>query len=142
MVDSFHVVGPAEGTPLEFTAQLILSGSVRRVSCTHGLAEDRGRIIEGSSNSADTSIVAPPCGSRGLSTTLEVQVQRLAGERFQISAFVSYGGYEGGSGSIYGTLRFAGLPEGASVVSCNGFYQGPPVPVARGSWGAIKTRYR
>ena len=142
MIDSFHVAGPAEGTPLEFTAQLILSGQASRVSCTHGAAAVRGRVSEGSSTPAEALAIAPPCGTTYLDTTVEVQVHRLAGERFQINAFVSFGGYEGGSGSIYGTLRFAGLPEGASVVSCNGFYQGPPVPVAPASWGRLKTRYR
>lgn len=142
MRDSFHVVGPTDGTPLEFTAQLVLLGSASRTGCQFGGAGVSGRLVEGASNAADTFVVAPPCGTIYLNTTLEVQIHRLSGERFQISASVGAGGYEGGSESIDGTLRFAGLPEGASVVSCNGFHQGPPVPVARGYWGELKTRYR
>jgi hypothetical protein len=143
MSDSFQVVGPADGTPLEFTAQLILSGSASGrgcgIPCCDGYAD--ARLLEGSSNSAD-SLFYSFCGTQFFNTTLEVQVRRLSGERFQVTTSISAAGSEGGSGAIDGTLRFSGLPEGASVVSCNGFSNGPPVPVTRGSWGRLKTHYR
>lgn len=143
MSDSFQVVGPADGTPLEFTAQLILWGSVNGRGCGRACcyAGAQARLLEGSSNAAESTFRSP-CGTTSINTTIEVQVHRLSGEGFLVTASVSGGGIEGASAAIYGTLRFSGLPEGASVVSCNGFRQDFPVPVARGSWGRLKTRYR
>jgi hypothetical protein len=39
------------------------------------------------------------------------------------------------------TIRFQGLPPGASVVSCQGFVD-PSTPAVRASWGRIKVSYR
>ncbi|MGH7731380.1 MAG: hypothetical protein ACRENJ_09035 [Candidatus Eiseniibacteriota bacterium] len=112
-------------------------------SCGRGccFAGASARILEGSSNAADANFDSP-CGPTPISRTLEVQVHRLSGERFQLAATVSAGGVEGGWAFIYGTLRFSGLPEGVTISSCNGFYQGPPVAVVRDSWGRMKIRYR
>lgn len=141
MNDSFRVVGPPDGTPLDFTAQLVLVGLVvtRYCGCCYGAV--RARILEGSSNEAQTGL-SPGCGTENVDLTLELPVHRSAGERFRISAYVYAAGVEGGSGAIYGTLRFSSLPEGASVVSCNGFQQGSAVPVAGATWGRLKIRYR
>jgi hypothetical protein len=141
MSDSFVVVGPVEGTPLEFTAQLTLWGYVDNRGCGRACcyAGGQARLFEGSSSPAQVSFNS--C-TTSLSTTIEVQIHRLSGERFRVTAYIAGGGIEGASASIYGSLRFSGLPEGASVVSCNGFLQDAPVPVARGSWGRVKTRYR
>lgn len=142
MNDSFVVVGPPEGTPFEFAAQLILTGSANTsyyCGCCYGFAS--AQIIEGSSN-ASTAGFYPLCGAESIQTTLSVLIRRSAGERFRIGAHLSAGGVEGGSGEIHGTLRFSGVPEGASIVSCSGFHQGAPVPVVSGSWGRLKSRYR
>lgn len=141
MSDSFVVVGPVEGTPLEFTAQLTLWGYVDNRGCGRACcyAGGQARLFEGLSSAAEVSFNS--C-TTSLSTTIEVQIHRLSGERFRVTAYIAGGGIEGASASIYGSLRFSGLPEGASVVSCNGFHQNAPVPVGRGSWGQLKTRYR
>lgn len=40
------------------------------------------------------------------------------------------------------SFRFAGMPPGTSIVSCQGYTQDAPTPVLRGSWGAAKILYR
>ena len=143
MTDSFQVVGPPDGTPLDFAAQLMLSGEAHTntcdLNCCFGVAG--GRIQEGASNRVQADF-RPSCGAMGINMTVEVQVRRASGERFLMVAVVYGGGDEGGRGDIRGTLRFSGLPEGASVVSCNGFRQDVPLPVVRASWGQLKTTYR
>lgn len=72
-----------------------------------------------------------------------------------ISAYLVYGeplevtyeviadgwGYEP-MASIVCQLEFLGLPEGATITSCNGFTTSPTVSTEKTTWGGIKAMYR
>jgi hypothetical protein len=73
---------------------------------------------------------------------ITVQLQHQVGEKFTVRADLSVWGRGAGPSTVRASavLRFAGLPAGAAVTSCQGYSL--PVPTRTASWGQVKARYR
>jgi hypothetical protein len=132
--DDFRVVGIAPGSPLNFTARFSYYISGARQSCASaGIGEgDATTLNVGGCSNAETSLL--------MSGELVLPLVHVAGDVFRIAARMDSGGNIVTSGS--GTWRFAGLPQGARVESCQGFIQDFPVATLPASWGAVKAQYR
>ena len=141
--DDFQVTGLAPGTPLNFAAKLglaifICPGAVP--GCCTGsasafLRDDTGEVDNFSAHNAGASCVS-------LNTDLQITIHANAGEAFHIIYGTDAGGQKAASGNITGAVVFAGLPLGASVVSCRGFVQDFPVPAGSATWARIRALYR
>ncbi len=150
-VDEYHVIGVPDGTPLTFQAELLVSGTVT-LGCGYSPGGSVGATLrEGASNSASATASAVPescdelgvcCGgSAALDRTLSVTLATAAGQAFRVTSILGATA-RFGSASVSARLRFAGLPPGAAVVSCQGFRQDFPTPVRPLTWGALRVRYR
>ena len=151
-MDQYRVEGVPPGTPLVFSAELNVNLNVYGFLCwppgslitTTGSATMR----EGESNASSASVTTPVmCSSlgccaqtAGLQTVVRTTVTRAAGDPFTLHLDLIASGNGSGHGSA--ELRFAGLPPGARVVSCQGFRQDFPTAVKGMSWGRLKTIYR
>ena len=134
--DDFMVVGIPPGTPLTFTATLDVSFS-GSFQAYFGASLQDGEL-------PPTSAGGCACGEMFYAAhhRLTLSLSHPAGEVFRMTSRISAScGQSGGAGS-HGTLRFAGLPQGARIESCQGFVQDFPVPVLPASWGNLKSRYR
>jgi hypothetical protein len=134
--DRYQVTGIPAGTPLTFTAQLDVSGFSGQSGFFFA------EIIEGASNQQSWSHSNPGQLMYGVSTTIAVTINRLAGEEFDLKSTVRAGTGPVGSATTSAVLHFANLPQGARVVSCQGYAQDVPVPALPASWGSLKAQYR
>jgi len=150
--DEYRVIGLPEG-PVTFFADLHVVGtfylwpSCGTVFVPGG--EIKASLLEGLSNEASASVSTETVCNESyccvlpasLDTTLRITISRLAGETFRLKFDLDARAW-GGSASSTGELSFADLPPGASTISCQGFTQGPPVPVLPTTWGRVKASYR
>jgi len=122
--DRFQVNGVASGTPLTFAVEMTVQG-------------DCG------GNASLWVGLAPPAQVVCISTetVLRMPIQCIAGDFFGVNAYVMSQS-TGEASACHARYRFTGLPEGASVVSCQGFRQDFPVPIRPFGWGDLKVRYR
>jgi hypothetical protein len=132
MRDEFTVVGVAEGTPIRFSAHLIVQGAI----------SGKGRIWAAigdnlaGSDGLDTQVSGPVIAD--VSTFLEC----TAGVPFLLATELGAAGTTepGGTVSATATLRFTDLPAGSAVVSCQKY--DVPVPALTRTWGSVKGTYR
>jgi hypothetical protein len=144
--DDYWITGLPAGTPLSFEVLLRSRGSA---SANYGCGPFSGfghatvTLREGDSNSITVSANADGCSPTYVvfDSLLRLSVQRNAGEVFALSFVLNTGGNKGG-GSATAQLSFATLPQGAAVVSCQGFRQDFPVVARVVTWGALKQVYR
>jgi len=137
--DIYTVFGLPPGTPVSFEATL-------RVRAGAGCSIDIGyysscsAAITDNVSGATAGIFANSPGS--VDSTLRIPLLHAAGQGFTLSfqAFAYAGGPCGAS--VDAQLSFGGLPDGATVGSCQGYQQGSPTASRHGSWGALKTHYR
>jgi hypothetical protein len=151
-VDQYRVEGVSPGIPLVFSAELDVSLRAFPYDCGQvgnpPTSSASASLREGDSNQSSASITTPVicyprvCCPQAISKDqpLRVTVTRSAGELFSLHVDFSTSG--SGSGQGYGQLRFAALPPGAYVVSCQGYRQDFPTAAKRTSWGRLKTVYR
>ena len=152
-VDQYRVEGVSPGTPLVFSAELVVHLRAFPFGCRQAgspppSAFASATLREGDSNQSSASVTTPLiCGTqsccpqaRFLDQTLRVTVTRLAGELFTLHFDLASGGDGGEQGS--GQLHFSGLPPGAYVVSCQGYRQDAPTAAKGMSWGRLKQFYR
>ena len=151
-VDQYRVEGVSPGTPLVFSAELVVNLNVYGFLCwppgTLITTSASATVREGGSNPSSASVTTPVlCSSAGccaqtagLQTVVRTTVTRAAGEPFTLHFDLIASGNGSGHGSA--ELRFAGLPPGARVVSCQGFRQDFPTSVTEMSWGRLKAIYR
>lgn len=144
--DRYDVVGVPPGTPVVVVAELDVEGAIISRGCSaSGCWGTLGfRLASGASvreSYLTRNLFAegrePVEGSLMLPVTI-VAGQPVTIER-QLWARKAAGGNHGAEG--IGRLRFAGLPEGVRVVSCQGFGD-QSVPTLRRSWGGLKSAYR
>jgi hypothetical protein len=129
--DEFQVIGPTPGTPLTFFAELMVDGRIE----TEG--EVYAGIGEGwvSAYGLDTRTAGP------VSATIRLPLQCLAGEAFVLAVEMgAIGGENEGNAHAVSVLRFSGLPNTASVTSCQNYDL--PVPAWHNTWGRLKATYR
>ena len=160
-VDRFQVVGVPPGTPLDLTARLRVRGWIGdgNGSDLFGEASVSAALQEGSLTGGwagpwmySFRVGKDNHGTFLVDTTLATGIQTTAHDEFQLSySLLVQQGRHGSSrfrDQPYanspggGFLSFDGLPAGASIVSCQGFSQGFPVPTLQTSWGGVKARYR
>ena len=141
--DVFKVVGLPVGTPLSFSARLSVSGYARG---TYGeFPNEVGGCITIEVWDGINSVRPSACGTYAnpLNWTgfYGITIQRAAGEPFTLSYLLRAAGSSRGYAVAEVSLAFDGLPPGARVISCQGYYQDFPVPARSLSWGALKLRY-
>lgn len=142
--DRFRVVGVPDGTPVHVIARLAVDGYAQTDGCggsgCHG--EFGGWIGQGASvvSSSVTAHFGPE--RIALQQTLEYPLDVLAGEWFDLQYRLWFNRTAGAShfGGGRADLRFAGLPDGADIVSCQGYRLTTPARIV--SWGRVKTIYR
>ena len=144
-VDTFDVTGVPMGTPVALTAQLVVDGSVFTLGCggTGCTGSLSMRLMSGALVDETSYNLHMFSGSQAVHDVRNLPLTIVAGTpvqiRYQVSGRRGAGGSHGSEG--IGRLSFLGAPDGATVVSCQG-YSSTAVPARRTSWGAIKTIYR
>ena len=130
--DRYEIVGASSGEPYSFTAQVTVAGTMEGVaSLTVKLAD----LAPG----GPSQVVALQAGD--FPATLTIPLRYAVGETFQVASSLYGVGYVPfGRVSATAILRFAGLPAGTSVVSCQGYDL--PVPVLVTTWSRVKASYR
>jgi hypothetical protein len=133
MIDRYQLVGAPRGVPIAFQAVLGVHGSIV------GAGEIHGTLIDGHGASSHES-----WSTTQVDGAVILAIQSMAEETFELRAvLIAQGGGAGAAGSSAAAtadLRFSGLPEGVTVVSCQGYDL--PVPVAGSTWGRIKATFR
>lgn len=154
--DTYTVLGPDGAPPATITARLgyhatcagyyEYSGPYGNLSMPSG---DARIVFAGGDAQADSSYHT---GNGTVHDSLEVVVTRAPGGTFELSFDVhaianGVGDYSLDYGSnrtatIDAGLVFRGLPEGWSIVSCQGYQAGQIVPARKSTWGRVKSAYR
>ena len=126
--DVYTITGPS-GPALAFEAVLFIQASLSPYTSAGGKIE---------SGAQSASANATPNGEAAISLSF------APGQSFLVHASLGAGGFDGAypPGSVFatGTIRFRGLPEGYSVVSCQNYDL--PTPAHPSSWGGVKALYR
>ena len=143
--DAYDVSGVAPGTPVAVTVEFPFDGSVWTAGCGGSGCGGvlAGFLRHGSAVAEGIHSVHLFQGSAEVHDVLRLPVTIVAGRpetiEFELRGYRTPGGSHGSEGT--GTIRFTGLPPGASVISCQG-YAGQVTPARRTSWGTVKTIYR
>jgi hypothetical protein len=144
--DRYDVVGVPAGSRVVVVAELSVEGAIIGLGCGgSGCWGTLGFRLASGASAVESYITRnlfaegrePVEGGLVLPVTI-VAGQPVTIER-QLWARRAAGGNHGAEG--IGRLRFSGLPEGARVVSCQGFGD-LSVSTLRRSWGGLKSAYR
>ena len=124
--DEYRVVGLPAGTPVEVTAQFQVTGSW---NVYPGVPQ--GNFTYELSIATDTDSAGffwPPgsCCIGSISRTVSISLHPLAEAPFHLRLRLGSQNYRGRVDET-GTLTFSGLPQGATVVSCQGYASDPAV---------------
>jgi len=126
--DEYQVVGPA-GPPLAFEAVFLVHAVMAPYT-------GYGATIEVGAQKAQCN------GETDCEAALALSY--APGVPFVLHAILSAGGsvdpHPNGDVVVTGTIRFRGLPEGYSVVSCQNYDL--PTPAHPATWGGVKALYR
>ncbi len=129
--DIYEVIGNPSGIPINFLAKLT-------ITATRTLFASACALL---SESIENQAVY--CAGIGtFIVEISIPLEYMAGEPFQLLYQLSTSGVEGVASSISAVLEFEGLPPGATITSCQGFFQDAPVQIREESWGQIKAVYR
>jgi hypothetical protein len=150
--DRYRIIGIPPGTLLSIRAELQVTGSI---STNCRFTSDAGGQVSASLSEAGGEEASYRSGRTCFNcecfdygdpaeAVLAIPIMRTAAsadEEFQLGIRLFTGA---GNGHSSGTarLRFTGLPQGAAVVSCQGYRQEVPVPVLATTWSRIKAAYR
>jgi len=129
--DSFQVAGVASNSPLTFSAELWVAGTITdSASVRATLDHQAGPGYEG--------LISK---DRTVNFKLITPFTAAPGEKFLVAFSLDASGYSF-QGSVHSTavLHFSGLPTGAYVVSCQNYDL--PVPAKVATWGNVKAAYR
>lgn len=144
--DSYDVAGVPAGTPVVVVAELSVEGAILSLGCSaSGCWGTLGFSLASGASLRESYLTRNMFaeGREPVQGGVELPITIVAGQPVtierQLWAQKAPGGNHGAEG--IGRLRFSGLPEGARVVSCQGF-QDDPVPTLRRSWGKLKSAYR
>jgi hypothetical protein len=135
--EDFTVNGQPSGTPVDLTAQLVVTRTMQIQGVSN--FDLTARLSHGSDVASwhvDTNAALTP----PFSTTLSLPLHVVAGTPFRINYFLQSTPEEAHA-SLLGSFMFTDLPAGASISSCRGYSQGA-VPTQPSSWGRIKAVYR
>lgn len=129
--DEYQIVGPA-GPPLTFK---VLLQAYTTISGTAGIG---GGLAQSWINPGGEQFTRSTTGTDESSLSLTY----APGQTFPVWATLRAGGAAPvvGEAYVFAFLRFSGLPEGYSVVSCQNY--DVPVAVHPVTWGGVKAVYR
>jgi len=143
--DVFTLVGDIPTGAADVLLSWTVSGTISTVGCGGSgcWGNVTMRIRNGKDvleETASANLYAPEV--RPFTRTLDFPLHLVAGTpveiEFELVGWRPPGGSHVSEGA--GNYHFVGLPEGASLVSCQGFV-GDPTPVADTSWGRVKASY-
>lgn len=144
--DSYDVVGVPAGTPVTVVVELSVEGAILSQGCggsgcwgTLGFSLASGTNLNESYLTRNMFAVGSEPVQGGLTLPITIVAGQPVTVERQLWAQKAAGGNHGARG--VGQIRFSGLPEGARIVSCQGF-DPAVVPTARSSWGRVKSIYR
>jgi len=132
LADNYTLEGLPAGTPVSIVIELDVQAS----------ASGSGRY--GISLQGPDGIIVSHGGDLGWSGTVHVTEAVSAGQPFEVHFHMGASSLTNGimsKASAAATLHFSNLPQGTSIVSCQGFRQ-DAVPVHPQSWGSVKAFYR
>jgi hypothetical protein len=129
VTDVYTLVGPA-GPALSFEAVLVVDATMAPHTTYYASLDGPGGASQSISGTDDGEVAIPLAIVPGDSFTLGVR----------LSSAGDTGAYPPGDGIAHGTIRFRGLPEGYSIVSCQNYDL--PTPARPSSWGGVKAHYR
>lgn len=136
--NDYWIVGLAPGTPVDFTAELTVSGSW---NVYPGVPQGEFSAEAFVSVDEDTARYSRPlpggCCIGTIAEVLSLPLHRGAQEPFRLRLRLASQNYRGRVDAA-GRLQFTGLPPGATVVSC----QTQVTPTRSHAWGQLKVRYR
>ena len=143
-VDLFDVTGVPSGTVVPLAAILTMDGAVTTPCGPGGCASVECRISSGVVQDTKFHQII---GSGSLGTihdAASIPVTIVAGTPVEIRYYVhgqrSVGGDQGTTTT--GLLSFSGQPNGAVIISCQGFTSARPTATRPTNWGALKAIYR
>jgi len=143
--DRFDVTGVPPGTDVVVEVRMYVGGWAATDGCggTGCAGLVTGTITTPEQTVSQYGIGATFGGIAGFSFWVVSNVSLVAGAPVPITFALEGKRSPGGSHSAdgLGTYTFHGLPEGAKIVSCQG-YLDPSVPALPSSWGSIKAAYR
>ena len=149
--DVYQIVGMEPGTPVSLVAEITAVGGVDLFGqCVFSPFGSFSATFFGDSGpsvsaSGYASFGPPYCDGSGQERTeivLQLPVAATAGQAFALHMEASTSVRWGSAHASLNNLAFSGLPPGASIVSCQGFLQEPPVQALQASWGRVKSIYR
>lgn len=140
--DTYMLVGPPG--IVSFTASIHVYGG-GDVSGAYAEGAVEAHITDSQAKAASSWYLGggPPGAPSSISINqdLSIMESRSSGDSFPLTIqLASDAG--GGSANVTSTLSFPGLPPAYSIVSCQGYVSGGPLPAHRTSWGALKAAYR
>jgi len=129
--DEYQIVGPA-GPPMTFNAVM---QAYTTISGTAGVG---GGLAQSWINPGSEQFTRSTSGNDVTSLSLTY----APGQTFPVWATLRAGGTAPvvGDAYVFAFLRFSGLPEGYSVISCQSY--DVPVAAQKLSWGGVKALYR
>jgi hypothetical protein len=141
--DDFVVHGLPDGTPVSFTGRFEVSAEYY---CQLGYGGVSASLRAGVGIPASLAwalgqndCTNPVPNSRA--EVLTVPISGLAGSPIRMRFVLGATMGELFGANVLGKFGFDGLPNGTTIVSCNGFVDGP-VPAQPASWGRLKAQYR
>lgn len=141
--DDFIVHGLADGTPVSFTGRFEVSAESY---CQLGFGGVTASLRAGAGIPASLAwaLGQDDCENpvpNVRAEILTVPISGLAGSPIRMRFVLGATMGELFGASVLGKFGFDGLPNGTTIVSCNGFVDGP-VPARPASWGKLKAQYR
>lgn len=137
-LDDFAVQGMAPGIPVSFQAELHLTVSYLPTGVgANGTVEIFLRNSEGLGPFLNRNFHT----AATFDTVVVLPLQRAAGEQFLLYEHLISAAISAKQDAMV-QLEFTHLPVGASIVSCQGFRMGGPVPGLMGTWGRVRAIYR
>jgi hypothetical protein len=144
VTDVFRVTGLPSGGPLTFQARLDVSGEGYGVYVgqhNYASAQTEIGLREGASNGSSRVYTTSGQGP----STQAVNITASPEEPFTLTLFAkgrALGYHHYSATTARGRLVFGNLPQGASVVSCGGYFNDQPVATRKSTWGRLKQIYR
>jgi hypothetical protein len=138
VTDVFRLVGAPPGPPIQIQARLAVSGA--GIRDPYNVYAQSSIGINGPQLSVGRIFWAnePP-------DEVVINIMASPDEPFTLTMFASCHtllGTPTWSTRVEGTLSFAFIPAGASIVSCGGYFTDTPVPARKTTWGRLKSLYR
>lgn len=146
--DAFTVTGPAAGSPIALHMRVRVHGGLNWDGACCPDSQAHVDLVPLEPQSGDPSThwsfgkSSGPYASYPYSDSLDITLQRTAGQPIGIEIHAQSHLSGPDSGDLQGEFLFPDLPQGWTVASCKGYRKEQPVPATPMSWGHVKAAYR